>query len=180
MAIILLLFFSAGLKAQFYEYGQDAGTLKWEQFKTPNYKVIYPRGLDSLAGAFANRLEYFYPYQGETLDHKHSQMPVIIHNESSFSNGVFVWAPKRLEIFTNPDPNGYHQDWLTQLALHEGRHAFQIDKLNQGFTRGLYFLGGEQMVGAMAVFLPQWYLEGVAVDAETRLSNTGCLPVKRP
>lgn len=173
MAIILLLFFSAGLKAQFYEYGQDAGKLKWEQFKTPNYKVIYPSGLDSLAGAFANRLEYFYPYLGETLDHKHSQMPVIIHNESSFSNGVFAWAPKRLEIFTNPDPNGYHQDWLTQLALHEGRHAFQIDKLNQGFTRGLYFLGGEQMVGAMAVFLPKWYLEGDAVDAETRLSNTG-------
>jgi len=173
MAIILLLFFSAGLKAQFYEYGQDAGTLKWEQFKTPNYKVIYPRGLDSLAGAFANRLEYFYPYLGEPLDHKHSLMPVIMHNESSFSNGVFVWAPKRLEIFTNPDPNGYHQDWLTQLALHEGRHAFQIDKLNQGITRGLFYLGGEQMVGAMAVFLPQWYLEGDAVDAETRLSNTG-------
>ncbi len=173
MAIILLLFFSAGLKAQFYEFGQDAGTLKWEQFRTPNYKVIYPRGLDSLAGAFADRLEYFYPYLGEPLDHKHSLMPVIMHNESSFSNGVFVWAPKRLEIFTNPDPNGYHQDWLTQLALHEGRHAFQIDKLNQGITRGIYFVGGEQLVGAMAVFLPQWYLEGDAVDAETRLSNTG-------
>jgi len=173
MAIILLLFVSVGLNAQFYEFGQDAGNLKWVQFKTPNYKVIYPRGLDSLAGAFANRLEYFYPYLGAPLDHKQSRMPVIIHNESSFSNGVFVWAPKRLEIFTNPDPNGYHQDWLSQLALHEGRHAFQIDKLNQGITRGLYFVGGEQMVGAMAVFLPSWYLEGDAVDAETRLSNTG-------
>src|SRR5210317_1313765 len=140
MAIILLLFFSAGLKAQFYEYGQDAGTLKWQQFKTPNYKVIYPEGLDSLAGAFANRLEYFYPHLGAPLDHAHSPMPVIIHNESAFSNGVFVWAPKRLEIFTNPDPNGYHQDWLSQLALHEGRHAFQIDKLSQGITRALYFL----------------------------------------
>ena len=100
-------------------------------------------------------------------------MPVIIHNESSFSNGVFVWAPKRLEIFTNPDPNGYNQDWLTQLALHEGRHAVQIDKLNQGITKGLYYLGGEQMVGAMAVFLPYWYLEGDAVDSETRLSTSG-------
>jgi len=173
MALILLLFVSAGLSAQFYEYGQDAGKLKWFQFKTPNYKVIYPSGLDSLAGAFANRLEYFYPYNGASLDHRHSPMPVIIHNESSFSNGVFVWAPKRLEIFTNPDPNGYHQDWLSQLALHEGRHAFQIDKLNQGFTKGLSYVGGEQLVGAMAVFLPLWYLEGDAVDAETRLSNTG-------
>lgn len=173
MAFILLLFISVGLHGQFYEYGQDAGKLKWNQFNTPNYRVIYPRGIDSLAQAFADRLEHFYPYLGQPLDHLHSPLPVIIHNESSFSNGVYVYAPKRLEIFTNPDPNDPNEDWLTQLALHEGRHAFQIDKLNQGFTHVLSFLGGEQVVGAMGVFLPYWYLEGDAVDAETRLSNTG-------
>lgn len=173
LVYILLLFISAGLNAQFYEYGQDAGSLKWHQFRTPNYKVIFPRGLDSLANAFANRLEYYYEHIGEPLDHRHAPIPVIIHNESSFSNGVFVWAPKRLEIFTNPDPNGYHQDWLTQLALHEGRHAVQIDKMNQGITKALSYLGGEQVAGGMAVFLPYWYLEGDAVDSETRLSNTG-------
>ena len=173
MIFILLLFLSAGLRGQFYQYGQDAGSLKWVQFKTPHYSIIHPEGVDSLAKAFALRLEHYYLYLGQSLDHRHSHMPVIIHNESSFSNGVFVWAPKRLEIFTNPDPNGYNQDWLTQLALHEGRHAVQIDKLNQGFTKGLSILGGEQVVGAMAVFLPYWYLEGDAVDAETRLSVTG-------
>jgi len=173
VSLILLLFISALLNAQFYEYGQDAGDLKWYQFSTSNYKVIYPKGMDSLARAFASRLEYFYPYLGKPLDHHHSHMPVVLHNESSFSNGVFVWAPKRVEIFTNPDPNGYHQDWLTQLALHEGRHAFQIDKMDQGITKALSYLGGEQAAGAMAVFLPYWYLEGDAVDAETRLSNTG-------
>ena len=173
MVFILLLFLSAGLNAQFYEYGQDAGNLRWYQFKTPNYTVIHPEGVDSLARAFALRLEHYYSHLGAPLDHKHRHMPVVIHNESSFSNGVFVWAPKRLEIFTNPDPNGYYQDWLTQLALHEGRHAVQIDKLNQGFTRGLSVLGGEQVVGAMAIFLPYWYLEGDAVDSETRLSATG-------
>lgn len=173
MIFILLLFISAGTKGQFYEYGQDAWSLRWHQFETPHYTVIHPVGVDSLAQAFARRLEHYYPYLGRPLDHQHSHMPVVIHNESSFSNGVFVWAPKRLEIFTNPDPNGYYQDWLTQLALHEGRHAVQIDKLDQGFTKGLYFLAGQQAVGAMAVFLPYWYLEGDAVDSETRLSATG-------
>jgi len=173
MIFILLLFVSIGLRGQFYEYGQDAGTLRWYKFRTPNFTVIHPEGVDSLAKAFARKLEYYYPHLGQALDHRHSRMPVVIHNESSFSNGVFAWAPKRLEIFTNPDPNGYYQDWLTQLALHEGRHAVQIDKLNQGFTKGLYVLGGQQAVGAMAVFLPYWYLEGDAVDAETRLSATG-------
>ncbi|HDS08192.1 MAG TPA: hypothetical protein ENO05_11270, partial [Bacteroides sp.] len=171
--IILLLFISAGLRGQFYEYGQDAGTLRWNIFSTDHYRIIYPAGVDSVARAFGQRLEYFYPHLGKPLDHRHRFMPVVIHNESSFSNGVFVWAPKRLEIFTNPDPNGYPQDWLTQLALHEGRHAVQIDKLNQGLTKALSVLGGEQVVGAAAVFLPYWYLEGDAVDAETRLSKTG-------
>ena len=171
--ILLLFIFHLPVAGQFYEYGQDAGNLRWWQVHTPHYRVIYPGGVDSVARAFAGRLEKAYPLLGEALDHRHSPMPVVVHNESSFSNGVFVWAPKRLEIFSNPDPNAYNQDWLTQLAVHEGRHAVQIDKLNQGFTRGLYFLGGEQLVGAMAIFLPYWYLEGDAVDAETRLTLSG-------
>ncbi|HDR67693.1 MAG TPA: hypothetical protein ENN61_01450, partial [Bacteroidaceae bacterium] len=173
LSFVILFLFIEITYSQFYEYGQDAGSLRWNQFKTPHYRIIYPKGIDSVAHVFAARLEYFYPHQGEVLDHYHRPIPVIIHNEASFSNGVFVWAPKRLEIFTNPDPNGYAEDWLTQLALHEGRHAFQIDKLNQGITRFISVFGGEQVVGAMAAFLPYWYLEGDAVDAETRFSKSG-------
>lgn len=171
--IILLLLLSGGLHAQFYEYGQDAGKLRWNQYRTAHYQVVFPEGVEEVASGFARRLEAYYPYLGENLDHQHGRVPVIVHHESAFSNGVSVWAPKRLEIYSNPDPNGYNQDWLTQLAIHEGRHVVQIDKLNQGFTRGLYFLSGEQGVGAMAVFLPYWYLEGDAVDAETRLTLGG-------
>ncbi len=158
---------------QFYEYGQDRGTIRWNQFDSEHYRMIYPSGLDSLAMEFADKLEYYYPHQAAVLDHEHGLMPVVFHNESSFSNGVFVWAPRRLEVFTNPDPNGYPQDWMTQLALHEGRHAVQVSKLNQGLGRALSFIAGEQAVGAITGFLPLWYLEGDAVDAETRFSYTG-------
>lgn len=161
------------IQAQFYEYGQDPGSIKWSYITSGHYQLIYPRGLDSLACIFADELEYFYPYQSELLDQKHQTLPVIIHNESSFSNGVFLWAPKRLEVFTNPDPNGYAQNWMTQLAIHEGRHAFQVSKLNQGFSKGLSYIVGEQAVGAITGMLPVWYLEGDAVDAETRFSNSG-------
>jgi len=173
IATILLFTLVPGLHAQFYEYGQDRGTIRWNSFSSDHYKFIYPRGLDSLAMDFADKMEYYYPYQAEVLDHRHSTIPVIFHNEASFSNGVFVWAPKRLEVFTNPDPNGYPQDWMTELALHEGRHAFQVSKLNQGVARALSLLVGEQSVGAFTGFLPMWYLEGDAVDAETRFSYSG-------
>lgn len=170
---LLYLVIPSSLCAQFYEYGQDAGSTRWNHFSSEHYQLIYPRGLDSVAMQLANKFEYFYPHQAKVLDHAHGKMPVIVHNEASFSNGVFVWAPKRVEIFTNPDPNSYPQDWLTQLAIHEGRHAFQVSKLNQGISKGLSYLGGEQAVGAFTGFLPSWYLEGDAVDAETRFTQTG-------
>lgn len=171
--LLIFLLINASLHAQFYEYGQDAGSIRWNHFSSEHYQLIYPRGLDSVAMQLADKFEYFYPHQAKVLDHAHGKMPVIVHNEASFSNGVFVWAPKRVEIFTNPDPNSYPQDWLTQLAIHEGRHAFQVSKLDQGISKGLSFIGGEQAVGAITGFLPAWYLEGDAVDAETRFSNTG-------
>ncbi len=173
LLFIISFFCHLDTDAQFYEHGQDAGSIKWNYFSSQHYQLIYPRGLDSLAMHFADKLEYFYQFQAKTLEHEHGKMPVVIHNEASFSNGVFVWAPKRLEIFTNPDPNGYPQDWLTQLAIHEGRHAVQVSKLNQGFSKALSVVGGEQVVGAITGFLPLWYLEGDAVDAETRFSATG-------
>lgn len=169
---IVSLFTTIG-HAQFYEYGQDRGTIRWYHFSSDNYKLIYPEGLDSLAMDFADKLEYYYPFQAKAMNHGHQKMPVVIHNESSFSNGVFVWAPKRLEVFTNPDPNGYPQDWMTQLALHEGRHAMQVSKLNQGLSRVLSYVAGEQAVGGITGMLPLWYLEGDAVDAETRFSYSG-------
>ena len=175
LLFLYLVFFlsCAGLNAQFYEYGQDPVKTRWNYFSSEHYELIYPRGSDSLAMDFADKLEYFYPHQARVLDHSHGKMPVIFHTESSFSNGAFVWAPKRLEIFTNPDPNGDPLDWMTLLALHEGRHAFQISKLNQGLSKGLSYIAGEQAVGLITGFLPLWYLEGDAVDAETRFSYSG-------
>ncbi len=170
--LLISVFPTTGI-AQFYEYGQDRGTIRWNQFSTEHFRLIFPVGFDSMAMDFADKLEYFYPYQAAVMEHGHKKMPVLLHNESSFSNGVFVWAPKRLEVFTNPNPNGYPQNWMTQLALHEGRHAMQVSKLDQGFTRFLSFIAGEQAVGAITGFLPLWYLEGDAVDAETRFSYTG-------
>ncbi|HKK61335.1 MAG TPA: hypothetical protein VJ951_02175 [Bacteroidales bacterium] len=169
----VVLLFPLTLFGQFYEYGQDAVSIKWSSFDSENYQIIYPVGLDSLAMDFTDKLEYFYPFHSRVLKWEHKKIPVVIHNESSFSNGVFVWAPRRLEVFTNPDPTGHPQNWMTKLALHEGRHAFQVSKLEQGITRGLSFIAGEQAVGAITGFLPMWYLEGDAVDAETRFSYTG-------
>ena len=36
-----------------------------------------------------------------------------------------------------------------QLAIHEYRHSVQINKMNRGFTRALYYIFGEQATGGI-------------------------------
>lgn len=102
------------------------------------------------------------------------KISVILHPQSSVSNAFVVWAPKRVEFYTIPDQDIYPQNWIDQLAIHEFRHVVQLDKLNQGLTKILYFLLGQQAIGAVTgLYLPLWFLEGDAVVTETTLSHTG-------
>ena len=88
-------------------------------------------------------LEFYYEPNSAYLNHRPSPIPVILHNHSVRSNGFVAWAPKRMELVTTPSPHGYPQDYLEQLALHEFRHVVQVDKLRQGFTKGLSYIIGE-------------------------------------
>ena len=159
--------------AQYFESGQDPAFLKWKQIDSPHFKVIYPEDFSAEAQRMANILEYAYDLVPATLNHDPKKISVIIHNYSSRSNGFVAWAPKRMEIFPTPAPDSNPQDELEQLALHELRHVVQIDKLNQGFTKVLSYILGQQAVGGISVMLPIWFLEGDAVLTETSLSKSG-------
>ena len=169
----ILFFLLVPGHAQFYNQGEDPGYLKWRQIRTGHFRVIYPAEFDHEAQRLTHILEYYYEPNSAYLDHKPAQIPVILHNHSVRSNGFVVWAPKRMELVTTPSPHGYPQDYFQQLALHEFRHVVQVDKLRKGFTKGLSYITGEMGIGAVAGMLPFWYLEGDAVDAETRLSHSG-------
>lgn len=169
----ILLFLLLSGHAQFYNQGEDPGNLKWRQIRTDHFRVIFPSDFNQEAQRLTNILEYYYEPNAGYLDHKPAQIPVILHTHSVRSNGFVAWAPKRMELVTTPSAHLYPHDYLEQLALHEFRHVVQIDKLRQGFTKGLSYVTGEMGIGAIAGFMPFWYLEGDAVDAETRLSRSG-------
>jgi Tol biopolymer transport system component len=172
---LLGLFFLTAARsgAQFYDKGQEPGYLKWEQIRTKNFRVIFPEDFNREANRMAHILESYYEPNAAYLNHRPKPISVVLHNHSVLSNGFVAWAPKRMEVVTTPSPTSYSQDHLEQLALHEFRHVVQVDKLRQGFTRGLSYVIGEAGIGAVAGLLPFWYLEGDATDAETRLSYSG-------
>lgn len=164
--------------AQFYETGQDPASVHWNQIKTPHFRVVYPRGTDSIAQRTAHLLEFAYPFASHSITAPRTRIPVLLHNYSSISNGLVVWAPKRMELYPTPPQDVYAQDWLEQLTLHELRHVVQLRKLSTRFGMGLYILLGEQSTGAMSSLVPGWFYEGDAVYFETvsSLAGRGRLP----
>ena len=173
VVFLLALLLSGNVHAQFYESGTEPASVRWQQIDTEHFRIIFPTDAVQEGQRAANTLEYIYKADGKTLKHQPAKIPVVLHNRTAFSNGFVSWAPKRSEWFLTPPQDNYAQDWLHQLAIHEYRHVVQIDKLNQGITRVLGFVAGQQAVGAMAGLLPLWFLEGDAVAAETALTNAG-------
>ena len=172
-ACLLLVLCIQPAKAQFYSGGEDPAHIRWNQLQTDHFKVIYPSDFVSEARRMTYLLEFYYEGNSSGLDHRPRKIPVILHNHSVYTNGFVAVAPKRMELVTTPASDSYSQDHFEQLVLHEFRHVVQVDKLDQGLTRAMKFILGEQAQGAVAGEMPFWYLEGDAVDAETTLSNSG-------
>ncbi|MGM9739985.1 MAG: TolB family protein [Candidatus Cryptobacteroides sp.] len=180
LAIICLTLPALAGKAQFYSFGDDPGRIRWNHFETPHYRIIYPRGADSLAIVYGNEFEKYVRAEaissGMTLkDGKRRKFPLIIHAWNGVSNAAVTWAPKRLDIFTLPSVyDSEPMSWATNLAIHEGRHISQMQLGYKGWLKPLTIILGEMAPGAYSAIWPStWLLEGDAVIAETALSNSG-------
>lgn len=173
LAGLLLLINASEISSQFYQSGQPPSSVKWRQINTGNFRLIFPETFGSQAGRIAGLLEESRDLTGHTLNHYPGSIPVIIHNHTVRSNGLVVWAPKRMELYTTPPQSARGGEWLSQLVIHEQRHVVQLEKLNQGLTSAFSYLLGEQAVGIAAGRLPLWFLEGDAVTTETVLTLSG-------
>lgn len=172
--IVLLLMLPTGITfGQFYSTGQDPASAKWKQINTENFQVIFQEKFEKKGQQIANILEFYYSSTGKTLNHSPKKISVIVHNQTMNSNGYVAWAPKRMELSATPPQDAFPDPWLEYLCIHELRHVVQLDKLNQGITKVLSIVFGEQATGLVAGQLPMWYYEGDAVSTETALLKYG-------
>jgi len=181
LAIItaLLLYFSPA-DAQFFTAGTDAGTLRWSHIMTDHYDIIYPCGLDSLAGVFARNLERVWSPVGQSAGYVPNEMyrkkmPVVLHTQTADANGMVSWTPRRMDLQTVPDP--YAPVPLPNeqlLAVHESRHVSQMQLGAAPCYKGWNIVFGELVPGFIAGIYPgRSFLEGDAVLAETALTASG-------
>ena len=172
--LFLLSLFPWNGKAQYFTTGQDPASIRWRQIKTDKYQLIYPEPFEKKSQYLANIMEIVCRNETHTLSARVPRIPITLHTQSVTSNGITVWAPKRIEMYPCPPQQTYAEEWLEQLAIHEYRHAVQISKMNRGFTRAMYYIFGEQITGGiLGLFIPSWFLEGDATVTETAMSKTG-------
>ena len=174
------LLLGGAAQAQFYPTGSNPARLRWQQVRPPHFQVVFPAGSDSLARVYARELERWRPVAGLSCgmlsgDVFKGRLPVILHGCTATANGSVSWAPRRMDLFTMPDPVAPTPiPWARLLAIHEGRHAAQMQFGGKGVWRPWRILFGEMPAGALAgVFPGPVLLEGDAVVAETALTRSG-------
>ena len=173
------LFAGTAASAQFFQNGSDPFG-RWSRMDTEHYRMVFPKGTDSLARAYLLDLEKWQPLVGQSAGMAPGSLqwgrtPVILHPHNPFSNGAVAWAPKRMDLFTHPEAYGsIPLPWMTQLTVHESRHVTQMQLAYRKPFRWVNFLVGEMWPGALsALFTPPAFLEGDAVVAETALTASG-------
>jgi hypothetical protein len=170
----ILFLSNTHLKAQYYNTGVDNSSIKWRQINTPKFQIVYPDFYETKAQEFASVLDTLYGVLGKSLKTTPPKVPFLLHTNTAYYNGLSVWAPKRIELWTTSSPTNYPYPWSWQLAIHEWRHAIQVYALKQGASKTLINIFGEHIYGILlAAYIPTWFLEGDAVVAETALSPTG-------
>ena len=171
--VYIILIGLDNVSAQYYIAGQDPASINWQQIDHPDFEIIYPESAALQAYRVANILEHSYKKVSQTLGPKPRKITIVLHNQTVVSNGFVSPTPFRMELFTTPPQDNQPVPWLEHLVLHEMRHVVQIDKLNQGMSKVLSYLFGQQARGAIAGLMPMWYYEGDAVLAETALTKGG-------
>ncbi|MFN8290974.1 MAG: hypothetical protein U0U70_11995 [Chitinophagaceae bacterium] len=171
----VLLFSPAFLLAQ--QFGGNPPSTKWRQIHTDTARVIFPAGMDSTASRVAAVVHYAASQQPFSLGKQQKKINIVLQNQTVVANGYVGLGPFRSEYFLTPDPNSLGQGsvpWADQLALHEYRHVQQINNFNNGLSKFMHIISGQQGYDlAINAAIPNWFYEGDAVYAETVLSSQG-------
>ena len=173
------LFFNAGtLFAQitppFYsiEYRPYKGP--WMQLKTPHFRVIYPKGLDSVAYKSGRILEQQYPLAQSLTGGNLKNFPLVITNYSDLSNGFVQSWNFKSEINLAPikgkalNPRG--GDWLETVLSHEILHATHGNIKGHFLLNSFGFLFGPDFTRSLNFYPPAGIHEGIAVYHEGKNS----------
>ena len=163
--------------AQSQVFGGTPPSQKWKQINTDSVRIIFPAGLDSQANRAASIAHYMASQKPVSLGDQLKKINIVLQNQTTIANGYAGLGPFRSEFFLTPVLNNFQEGsigWTDQLAIHEYRHVQQFNNFNNGLSKAMKFLFGEDgYTLAINAAIPDWFYEGDAVYNETVLTNQG-------
>lgn len=170
---IILIFYLTisrpGLNAQ-----QNPSGINWKSIDTGTYEIIFPEEITPLGQRVANLMVHYEKYNYHNFKTIPRRIPLVLINQYSEPNGFVSFAPFYSHWFTTP--SSFNSiEWYKGLAIHEGRHMAQVNRLKEGAGKKTWrILLGESGTAAFSVlYIPAWFFEGDAVVMETALTKGG-------
>lgn len=174
-AFILLNFLYFNCQGQIF--GGNSPKTAWRQINTNDFRIIFPKDLDTTARRIANVISTIKDSTLNTIGNKKRKINIVLQNQTTISNGYVGLGPFRSEYYLMPSQNSFNLGslpWMDMLAIHEYRHVQQYTNFDVGLSKVMSTLFGQEgQALANAAAIPDWFFEGDAVYNETNLSKQG-------
>ncbi len=149
----------------------------WRTLNTPHFEFIHEPKHLSIAEEFARSAERAHALLVPSMDSPPKKTVVWIYDYTDSPNGMATPFPQNtIVVFpvlpSSLDSIGHYDNWSQMLITHEYAHILNMEPSN-GFWSPLRFMFGS--IIRPNIFLPKWYLEGLAVEVETQFTKFGRL-----
>lgn len=153
---------------------QNPTGINWKSIDTGTYEIIFPDELEPLGQRVANLMKHYEKYNYSSIKTKPRRIPIVLINNFAEPNGFVSYAPFYSHWFTTPAAFD-SIEWFKGLAIHEGRHMVQQNKLKDGIGKKFYrAIAGDYGTALFSLFfIPVWFPEGDSVVMETALTKGG-------
>jgi hypothetical protein len=164
---------------------------RFSSILTEHFAIHYHQGLEGLAAEAAGTAEEVHCLLSDTFRWEPGERThVVLIDSTDFSNGLTTVLPyNAIYIFTTPPMAdmsiGEYRDWFRRVIIHEYAHVLTMDAA-RGYPKAMRTIFGKPLPGfdplsatlfllsaPPNVFMPYWWLEGMATWAETEYDPGG-------
>lgn len=158
-------------------FAQVDPKVDWHKIELPGFDLVYDAKQQDLALHYAARLSKLQEALRPYFSHFPEKTVVVLNDNTDLTNGYATSIPYPLIMIFPVHPTAHESiseygDWEWELLVHEYTHILSFET-RRGIPKALHTVFGSIMTPNQ--ILPRWFLEGVAVDFETRLSHHGRL-----
>ncbi|MFN7728484.1 MAG: hypothetical protein ACK5P7_04955, partial [Bdellovibrio sp.] len=151
--------------------------IDWKTARSAHFNLIYDARQQELAAYYLVRMERAWSQLQTVWKVLPERLTVILNDRTDLTNGYATALPYAHVMLFPALPGPMESiselgDWAENISVHEFTHILSMEQ-RRGAVKFLSHIFGN--IVTPNLLLPRWWLEGVAVDAETRFSTQGRL-----